>query len=144
MAATFLAAATALDDPAETSSVVMRWFIRLAYEDPEVAWLIVHLERADALFESAVYPDARASLERGMDAGRYRSLDLETTVAFAVGATIAIMRAVLEGRLPEGADVAGAETLLGALGLGRDEAAEVARRPLPGVELPGAGGPIRP
>jgi len=139
LAASILADAVEMEDPAESSAAVFRWFIRLAYDQPQVAWLIVHLEGSDELFEMAVYPDARRSLERGMESGRFRQLDVEVTLAFVTGAVVSIMRGVLQGRLGDDADIAAAETLLNTFGIPEEEAAEIARRPLPQVEVPARG-----
>src|SRR5262245_2560742 len=45
-----------MDDPAEAVSVSNRRFIRLSYEDPELARLLVNLDRAEARFETMVLP----------------------------------------------------------------------------------------
>jgi hypothetical protein len=49
------------------------------------------------------------------------------------GALLAVMRAVLAGQAPKDADVHHAECVLRLFGLPPDEAADVARRPLPSV-----------
>jgi AcrR family transcriptional regulator len=125
-----------LADPAEAASAAHRWFVRQAFEAPEFAWLVVHLDRADALFERAILPYAEELLRRGIEAGRFRVMDVRVTLTYVVGATFAVMRAVLEGRLGDDADVTSAEALLGALGLREREAAEVARRALPAESAP--------
>jgi AcrR family transcriptional regulator len=125
-----------LADPAEAASAAHRWFVRQAFEAPEFAWLVVHLDRADALFERAILPYAEELLRRGIEAGRFRVMDVRVTLTYVVGATFAVMRAVLEGRLGDDADVTSAEALLGALGLCEREAAEVARRALPAESAP--------
>jgi AcrR family transcriptional regulator len=121
----------AITDPAEAAAVSHRWFIRLATTDPHTAQLIVNLERADVMLELSVNSDARDMLNRGTESGRFRTMDVEATLAFVVGATISVMRGVLEGRLHDGADVASAEAFLGALGVDSGAAAEIARRPFP-------------
>ena len=49
----------------------------------------------------------------------------------AGGALLAVMRAVLDGQAPKDADIHHAEGVLRLFGVPGDEAAEVARRPLP-------------
>jgi AcrR family transcriptional regulator len=120
-----------LPDPAEAGSAAHRWFVRSAYEDPQTAWLIVHLDRADVLFQQAIMPYARPLLERGIETGRFKPMDVEVTLTYVVGATIAVTRGVLEGRLRPDAETVSAEALLGALGLDAEQAAELARRELP-------------
>jgi AcrR family transcriptional regulator len=121
-------------DPAEAASISHRWFIRLAVTDPRTAQLIVNLERADVMLSLAVSQQAHLLLERGIASGRFRPMDVETTMTFAVGATIAVMRGVLEGRLNGTADIASAEAFLGVLGVDPVSAAEIARREYPIVE----------
>lgn len=133
LASSILTHAVQMEDPAESAASVFRWFIRLAYDEPQVAWLLVHLDRSDELFEMAVYPDARRALERGMAAGTFKQLDVEVTLAYVTGAVISVMRGVLQQRLGDNADVAAAEMLLGTFGLDAKKAATVARRPLPQV-----------
>jgi AcrR family transcriptional regulator len=123
-----------MDDAAEAASAAHRWFVRNASDDPQTAWLVVHLDRADVLFQQAVLPYARPLLERGAEAGRFKAMDVDATLTYVVGATLAVTRGVLEGRLGPDADVRSAEALLGALGLDPDEAAEVARRDLPSLD----------
>jgi AcrR family transcriptional regulator len=120
-----------LDDPAEAVSVSNRRFIRLANQDPELAHLLVNLESADARFEAMVMPQARAALERGIAAGRFDVPDVGVALTSTVGGALAVMRAIVEGRLPPDADVPQTEGLLRSLGLDRDQAREIARRPLP-------------
>jgi AcrR family transcriptional regulator len=119
------------DDPAEAVSVSNRRFIRLAYDEPQLAWLLVNLDRAEARFETMVLPTARDALERGIESGRFDVADVGVALTATVGGTLAVMRGILEGRLAAGADASAAEGLLRSLGLDRDTAREIAGRDLP-------------
>ena len=56
----------------------------------------------------------------------------ERTALFASGgALLAVMRAVLDGEAPKDTDIHHAEGILRMFGLPPDEAARIARRPLP-------------
>ncbi len=114
------------DDPAEVAVVAHRLFIRLAIENPRLAWLIVRLDRGDALFEIASAPRLGPVLEAGVEAGRFTTLDIGVMISFITGGTISVMRGILEGRLDADADIQTARTMLRACGLGDDEAAELA------------------
>ena len=118
-------------DPAEAAAASHRWFIRLATQDPRTARLIVNLERADVMLKLAVDSDARALIRRGMESGHFRVTDIETTLAFVVGATVSVMRAVLEGRVEGSVDIASAEAFLGVLGVDPVKASDVAARSFP-------------
>lgn len=137
LATTLIAHIRDLPDPAESASAAHRWFVRNAYKDPQTAWLMVHLDRADALFQSAIFPYAKDLLQRGVQTGRFKPMDVDATLTYVVGATMAVTRGVLEGRLGPDADIVTAEVLLAALGLDQEQAAQVARRELP--PIPAAG-----
>jgi AcrR family transcriptional regulator len=118
-------------DPAELVSVAIRRFVALAYEDPDFARLVVHLNHADALFAASVHPAARRAVEIGVAAGRFDTGDVGMAVTSIVGGAMALMRAVLDGRLGPGAETAHAEIALRALGVPPADAQAVAARPLP-------------
>jgi AcrR family transcriptional regulator len=117
-------------DPAELVSDAIRRFVRLAYDDRAFAQLVVHLDHADALFVTVVYPAARRAVETGIPTGRFDVSDLEVTVTAIGGGALALMRAIVDDRLPAGAENSYAELALRALGVPDDEAAAIAARPL--------------
>jgi hypothetical protein len=83
---------------------------------------------------AALGPFAQRDLRRGIKAGRLHVSNERVATTAAGGALLAVMRAVLDGRAPKDADVHHAEGVLRLLGLTPDDAAEVARRPLPPIE----------
>lgn len=125
----------AIDDPAEAASAAHRWFVRNATVDQETARLIVHLDQADVLFQEMITPYARDMLQAGIDSGRFRNFDVATTLTYVVGATMAVTRGVLEGRLGPDAETASTEVLLAALGIDAEEARNIAHRALAPVSL---------
>lgn len=133
LASTLIASVAELADPAEAGCAAHRWFVRSATRDPQTARLIVQLDRADVLFQQMIMPYARDLIESGISSGRFNDVDVDTTLAYVVGATIAVTRGVLEGRLGPDAESASAEILLGALGLGSEEAKAIAHRSLPHI-----------
>ncbi len=120
-----------LDDPAEIVATAHRYFIHLARTDPDWAWLLIRLEISHHVAVSALGPFAARDLRAGVRAGRFAVTDEATTLNAAGGALLAVMRGVLDGRLAAGADIAHAEGILRAFGIGAGEAAEIAARPLP-------------
>jgi AcrR family transcriptional regulator len=119
-----------IDDPAEVVSFACRRVIRIAYDDPELAWLFVHLDRADVLFEAMVLPYWMETLERGIAAGRFDIGDTHIALTGVTGGALAVMRAVLDRRYGGDADAVFAEGVLRSLGLPHDEAHEIVTRPL--------------
>jgi len=124
-------------DPAELVGIAIRGFMSLAYDDPDFAQLVVHLNHVDDLFVSAVHPAARRAVQLGVESGRFDVVDLEVFVTATVGGALALMRAIVDGRLGAGADAIYARSALRALGIPDAEAAAIAARPLPeGVPTP--------
>jgi AcrR family transcriptional regulator len=118
------------DDPAEVAALAHRLFIQLTAEDRQLAWLLVRLDHGDALLETASLPRFGPVLERGIASGRFAPLNVEVMVSFIVGATLSVMRGLLEGRLAPDAGGESARILLGACGLSDQEARRIAARPL--------------
>ena len=120
-----------LDDPAEIISAAHRSFVRRARDDPDWGWLLVRLDVSHNILLAALGPYARRDLRAGVRSGRL-SVPHEGIALYAAGgALLAVMRAVLDGQAPKNADIYHAEGVLRLFGLPADEAAEVARRPLP-------------
>lgn len=124
-------AADPVEDAAELVSAAIQRFVGLAYSDPDFARLVVHLNHADALFAAAVHPAARSAVLRGIAQGRFDVPDLEVSVTAILGGSLALMRAIVDGHLGPGVEIAWAEHSLRALGLTPAQAAEIARRPFP-------------
>jgi AcrR family transcriptional regulator len=124
-----------LDDPAEVFAVAGRYFVNLARTDADWAWLLVRLDLSHDIMLRSLGPFARRDLARGIRSGRFHVPNEEVALLAIGGALLAVMRAVLDGRAPKGADRHHAEGVLRVLGLSAEEAAEVARRPMPRVRL---------
>lgn len=101
-----------LEDPAERVSVAARGIVRLAYQDRELASLLVNLDRAEARLEEMVGGQARTVVEAGIVAGRFTIDDLSTFLVFAISGCFAVMRGILEGRLGDDADITCAAAIL--------------------------------
>jgi hypothetical protein len=127
-----IAAITAqLDDPAEVIAAAHRSFVRRAGRDPDWGWLLVRLEVSHNVMLRALGPLAERDLRRGVKAGRLRVPNQKVALYGAGGALLAVMRAVLDGQAPRDADVHHAAGVLQMYGLAPEDAADVARRPLP-------------
>lgn len=119
-------------DAAELVAFAIRRFVALAHEDPDFAQLVVHLDHAEALFARAVEPPARRAVELGIVQDRFCVPDVDVAVVTILGGALALMRAIVDGRLGPEPEVAYAETCLRSLGVADRQAAAIVRRPLPG------------
>lgn len=118
----------AYDDPAAAVVASTRAIVRIAYDDPSLARLLVNLEQAESRFERIIRPQAGAVLERGMSTGVFSIGDLPTVLTMSIAAAFEVIRGIVDGRLGEGADVTCAEGLLRLAGMGPAEAASYAGR----------------
>ncbi len=127
-----------IDDPAEAISVAHRHFVRLASEEPGWARLLVRLDVPYRVTDDVLGRPAMRDLRAGIAAGRFQVADPRLALRASGGALIAVMHAVLLGELGKRADCEHAEGVLRSFGLDPAEAAEIARRPMPGAIDPGA------
>lgn len=121
-----------LDDPAEIMSVAHRHLVRLTGEDPTWGWLMVRLDASYSVMTAAIGARAERDMQRGIDAGRFVVEDATVALFVAGGALLGAIRARLAGVGGDRTDELHAELVLRALGLPPAEAAQVARRPMPG------------
>jgi len=117
-------------DPAVRASLADRKFVRLAYDDPDFAQLLVHLHNGDDLFAAATLPYARMALEPGIASGRFQVPDLDVMLIMLAASSLGLIRAILAGRVSPDADQAHAESILRILGIPQGEARTISRLPL--------------
>ena len=133
-----------IDDPAEAVSFACRRVVGIAYEDPELAWLFVNLDRADALFETIVMSAALGVLDEGVLRGRLTATDTHLALTVMVGGALAVVRGILDGRYGPGAGELFAESTLRSLGLDGSEAHALATLPLDQAPALAAAGDAEP
>jgi AcrR family transcriptional regulator len=114
-------------DPAEIVALANLTVIRLAYDEPDFARLVVNIGHSEALFGDAMHPHARVAVERGIASGRFVVPDIEVLLTAVIGGAFALIREVLDGRHGAHADEAFARHVLASLGLPADEAESVTR-----------------
>ncbi len=133
LAARIGADALEFTDAAEAASASYRRFLRFSRDEPELARVLVELDRVNAIFEDAVTPWAMETLARGRKSGRFSIEDPHLALTSIVGAALAAIRAILAGRLPPGpkTESRGAEMMLRGFGVEPAAAREIARRKLP-------------
>ncbi|HYL07903.1 MAG TPA: TetR/AcrR family transcriptional regulator [Candidatus Udaeobacter sp.] len=120
-----------LEDPAEVVAVAHRHFVELARTDPDWAWLLIRLDLSQKLALGALGPFAEQDIAAGVKAGRFHVANRRIAMLDAGGGLLSVMREVLDGRAPKDAGRLHAEGVLRLLGLEPEDAAEVARRPMP-------------
>jgi AcrR family transcriptional regulator len=116
-------------DAADVVTLSATRIVRLAFEDPEFARLIVHLNDGDALFTTAIRPFAKRAVDAGIASGRFPVLDEEVALTVIIGGAIAVMRAAVDGIHRPGAEVVFADSVLRILGLPPAEARAISSAP---------------
>lgn len=136
LAAAALAELPSDSDPAVVASSADRRIIRLAYDEPDFARLLVNLAHGDELFADATIPYGREAIGNGIRTGRFTVSDVDVTLIQIAAGALAVIRAILAARLDEDADCFHAEAVLRLLGIDHAEARAISRLPLgvpPGV-----------
>ncbi len=128
-----------VQDPAEKISIAHRHLVRAAQSDSDWAWLLVRLEVPFRAAWSALGHSARSDLDAAIEADRFHVIDPALALNASGGALFAVIHAQLVGERSEQADVLHAEGVLRSFGLDRNEAAEIARLPLPEPSRPAEG-----
>jgi AcrR family transcriptional regulator len=115
-------------DPAEVVALANLRVIRLAYDEPDFARLIINIGHSEGLFGDAVHPHARIAVERGIDSGRFVVADIEVLLTAVIGGAFALIREILDGRHGAQAHEAFARHVLASLGVPPDEAEAVVKK----------------
>jgi AcrR family transcriptional regulator len=121
-------------DPAQVYAFGIRNVMKAATTDHRWRWLLRRSEViADAMYR-VMGPYAIRDVRNAVAAGRYRTEDPELTWRMATHAIVGFSLAVCDRKIPPERIDDAVVNLLGMVGVSREEAWEIARRPCP--ELP--------
>ncbi len=119
------------DDPAQVYAYGWHTVIETATTDRRWHWLMQRSEvTADAIFR-CFGPYAMGDLLRARDAGRYVFDDVELVWRQAIWGAVGLCRGIGDGTVSADNLTEAVVNLLGMVGVSRDEAWEIARRPRP-------------
>lgn len=113
-------------DPAVTVVLAVRRIVGIAFSDPDLARLLVHLDHSDLVYARAMKPQATAVVRAGIAADRFDVPDLDVVVHNVVAGSLAVIRRILDGEHDESVVEVQAALSLRLLGIGVDEAAMLA------------------
>ncbi len=143
-----------LDDPAEVIAASIRYTLKQAQEDPEWGNFLLKAGFSAQILSRGLGRHLLRDLQSGYAQGRFRDNDPLAALLVISGAVLATIATEFNLAAPDGTGLANARelglatdnlaqrvtsALLRQLGLTDSEAAEIATRPLPPVELPPAG-----
>lgn len=118
-------------DVAEAVSIGIRTLLRRADEDQAWAGFVARLGHSSHDLLSGLTKRLLRDVRRGHRAGRFTVTGGPTLGLVVAGAVLSVLRARLEGVAGPEADRELAAHVLAMLGVPRDEATQIARRPLP-------------
>lgn len=128
------------EDPALRLAIGVRLYLRRAHEEPHWGRFLVQFAITNKSLREIWSGPPAQDLRLGMESGRYdlRPEQIPVAVSVLAGSTLAAIALVLDGlRTWRDAGTEVAVMVLRSLGIDRDEAVELASRPLP--ELADAG-----
>ncbi|WP_454743931.1 TetR/AcrR family transcriptional regulator [Cupriavidus necator] len=124
-----------VEDPAQAIGYIQRTYIDRALADPIWGWFVIHAEFALRQNEETFRDRAKKDILKGIKAGRFSCATcIDTAITVTLSSLIAITRQVLEGRADRDAAIELNELLMRMYGLPAEEAASLARQPLPDFE----------
>ncbi|MGP0093203.1 MAG: TetR/AcrR family transcriptional regulator [Xanthobacteraceae bacterium] len=129
------AVTNSFSDPAQVYAFGIRNVMKAATTDQRWRWLLRRSEVIAGAMYRVMGPYAIRDIRNAVAAGRYRVEDPELAWWQATHAIVGFSMAVCDKNISPGKIDEAVVNLLGMVGVNRDEAWEVARRPCP--ELPG-------
>jgi AcrR family transcriptional regulator len=120
-------------DVAEAVAVGVRTLLRRVDEDEAWAWFVARLGHSSHDLLSGLTKRLLRDVRRGHRAGRFTTTATPTLGLMIAGAVLSVLRARLDGVVGPEADRELAAHVLAMLGVPRDEATQIARRPLPAI-----------
>ena len=120
-----------VEDVAERVSIAHRHLLAAARADPDWGWLLVRLDLDHHMVDSVLRESAARDLRQGIRSGRFHVSRQLLALRASGGALLGVIQGVLRGEFSAADDCAHAEGILRTFGVAPEDAAEVARRPLP-------------
>jgi AcrR family transcriptional regulator len=120
-----------IEDPAEVLAASIRVTVRKVDSDPIWGWAVVRTDPLIPEIKSGLSRRLTRDLRRGFTSGRFFAHHEQTILTAIGGAVLGVMHGKLLGELSTDADRHLAMEVLCLLGLGPEEATEIANRPLP-------------
>lgn len=123
-----------MGDPAEIVATAIRYTLHHVVRDPLWSWFLLRSGLPAQRVREAFGEHAIGHVRRGIREGRFVAEEGNALASYLTGAIAGVVSERVEGNLGPEADRAAAELFLVTLGVPRQEAAAIARRPLPPLD----------
>jgi AcrR family transcriptional regulator len=120
----------AVTDPALRISYVQHLLMREARSDPLWGWFLVRAGTSLDAIRRTFHDRAMKTLLEGSQLGRFTFASAEVVITITIASLYAVVRAMLEERIPEDSATSTVELLLRMYGIPAEEAAALARVPI--------------
>ena len=120
----------AVADPALRISYVQHLLMREARSDPLWGWFLVRAGTSLDAIRRTFHDRAMKTLLEGSQLGRFTFASVEVVITITIASLYAVVRAMLEERIPEDSATSTVELLLRMYGIPAEEAAALARVPI--------------
>ena len=117
-------------DPALRISYVQHLLMREARSDPLWGWFLVRAGASLDAVRRTFHDRAMRTLFEGAERGRFSFGSVEVVITITIASLYAVVRGMLEERLPQDAATSTVESLLRMYGIAPREAAKLARAPI--------------
>jgi AcrR family transcriptional regulator len=118
-------------DPAVVLATSSRYIGSVVIHDPLWRWFLRNSGLPVEALRNAFGEFSRRDFQRGVATGRFTAPDLKTAATFSFGGYVSVLMAAIELSEPGEMIDRAVESMLIVLGIDREEAAELARLPLP-------------
>jgi len=125
-----LTESASMDSAEEAVSTGIRRIVRLCQSDPDLARLLIQLERGERRFEELIWVQAFTLLVQGIENNRFQVADPELALQMALAGTFRVMRSLIDQPYAKAAERDCAYTILRSFGLDDESAQALANRPL--------------
>ena len=120
-----------IEDPAEAIAINIRHTLRVAKQDPVVAWVLVRAGAGRNLLHTSDSDELAKMISIGLKTGRFDDVNPRVAALVIRGAAFTLLQDILQGTAPPTIETAFAELVLRMLGVPRDQIPEIAARPDP-------------
>jgi len=120
-----------IEDPAEAIAINIRHTLRVAKQDPVVAWVLVRGGAGRNLLHTSDSDELAKMISIGLKTGRFDDVNPRVAALVIRGAAFTLLQDILQGTAPPTIETEFAELVLRMLGVPHDQIPEIAARPDP-------------
>ncbi len=119
----------------DRSALAVRFYLHRARADRRWAWSMINLSAAGVIFGAETFRQAEQTVREGVEEGVFATQSVALGRDLLLGTTLAAMGSIVRGGADDEYPETVAASILFALGVPLEQAAECARQPLPSLSV---------